>query len=172
MQETKGKVTNSSEKILTPSYPYQEGPEHGLLSNFEPGVRTLPSGYRPDPQFAPLTCEVVMEKDITITLRDGTIIYADVFKPVGVEKVPLIVAWSPYGKSGGTSQRVTSLFQMLGLSSEVGSALERVRRAGPCLLVRTGARVCNPDARGVAHSGGDSVMFGRQKGQDCYDLIE
>jgi uncharacterized protein len=38
--------------------------------------------------------------------------------------------------------------------------------------VRAGHAICNPDPRGIAESEGDSAMFGRQEGEDCYDLIE
>ena len=77
---------------------YEAGPAHGMLSPFEPGVRTLPKGWQIDPKFTKLPVDIVLEKDVAVTLRDGVTIYVDVFRPVGEEKVPVIVAWSPYGK--------------------------------------------------------------------------
>ena len=38
---------------------------------------------------------------MAVTLRDGTVIYADVFRPTGDEPVPAILVWGPYGKGGG-----------------------------------------------------------------------
>ena len=66
----------------------------------------------------------------TACLRDGVTIYVDVFRPVGVgvERVPVIVAWSPYGKSQGTAPSVTSLFGMLGMDNTALSGLEKCLR--------------------------------------------
>jgi predicted acyl esterase len=33
----------------------------------------------------------VLEKDLAVQLRDGSTVYVDVFRPVGEEKVPVIV---------------------------------------------------------------------------------
>jgi predicted acyl esterase len=37
-----------------------------------------------------------------MTLRDGTVIYTDVFRPTGNQSIPAIVAWRPYGKEVGS----------------------------------------------------------------------
>ena len=50
----------------------------------------------------PLPCDIHWERDIACSLRDGTVIYVDVFRPTGdKEKYPCLVAWGPYGKHGG-----------------------------------------------------------------------
>ena len=49
----------------------------------------------------PLSCDILFEKDVPVTLRDHTIIYTDVFRPVDQEKHPALMAWSPYGKEIG-----------------------------------------------------------------------
>ncbi|MET0702271.1 MAG: hypothetical protein ABWY93_21665, partial [Mycobacterium sp.] len=84
--------------MFVPSAPLVPGARYGVLSGFEPGTRTLPAGSRLAPQFQPLPIDIVLDKDIAVTLRDGVTIYVDVYRPVGTEKVPVIVAWSPYGK--------------------------------------------------------------------------
>jgi len=48
-----------------------------------------------------LPCDMVFERDVALTMRDGTTIYTDVFRPVGEGRHPAIVAWSPYGKEIG-----------------------------------------------------------------------
>ncbi len=159
-------------KIMVPSYPYKPGPERGLFSPFEPGTRVLPAGFQTDPRFLALPVDIVFEKDVAVTLRDGVTIYVDVFRPVGGEKVPVLVAWSPYGKSGGTSPMVTTLFQTIGLSNSVVSGLEKFEGPDPAYWCAHGYAVCNPDPRGIGDSDGDSAMFGSQEGQDCYDVIE
>jgi predicted acyl esterase len=49
----------------------------------------------------PVPCEIIFERDVAVTLRDGTVIYTDVFRPVGGSNMPAIIAWSPCGKGGG-----------------------------------------------------------------------
>jgi uncharacterized protein len=161
-----------AEKVLVPSHHYAAGDAHGLLSAFDPGTRIWPTGFQIDPKFRSLPVDIVLEKDIAVTLRDGVTIYVDVLRPAGTEKMPVIVAWSPYGKSQGTAPFVTSLFGMIGLDNGVLSGLEKFEGPDPAYWCAHGYAICNPDPRGIAHSEGDSAMFGRQEGRDCHDLIE
>jgi len=161
-----------AEKVLVPSHYYVAGDAHGLLSAFDPGTRIMPAGFQIDPKFRSLSADIILEKDIAVTLRDGVTIYVDVLRPAGTEKVPVIVAWSPYGKSQGTAPFVTSLFGLIGLDNSVVSGLEKFEGPDPAYWCAQGYAICNPDPRGIAHSEGDSAMFGSQEGRDCHDLIE
>ena len=161
----------SHEKTLFEQSHYEPG-TNGLLSNFEPGTRTLAAGYQVAPGFASLPTDVVFERDVPVTLRDGITIYVDVFRPTGDDKVPVLVAWSPYGKSQATGPSVTGLFATIGLDASTLSGLEKFEGPDPAYWCAQGYAICNPDPRGIAESEGDSVMFGRQEGEDCFDLIE
>jgi len=163
---------SDDDRVFVPSYPYEAGPARGVLSPFEPGTRTLPAGYRIDPRFRSITTDLVLDKDVPVRLRDGVTIYVDVFRPVGTEKVPVIIAWSPYGKSEGTAPSVTGIFDLVGLDNGVVSGLEKFEGPDPAYWCAQGYAICNPDARGVGESDGDSVVWDRQEGQDCHDLIE
>ncbi|MFY9764995.1 MAG: CocE/NonD family hydrolase [Mycobacterium sp.] len=158
-------------KVFEPSH-YEAGDAHGLLCKFEPGTRTLSAGFQIGSQFRSLPTDIVFDKDIAVTLRDGVTIYVDVLRPPGAEKVPVIVAWSPYGKSQGTAPMVTALFAMLGMDNGALSGLEKFEGPDPAYWCAQGYAICNPDPRGIAQSEGDSAMFGRQEGKDCHDLIE
>ena len=162
---------SQEETLFEPSH-YEGGFAHGLLSTFEPGTRTLPAGYQVDPRFRALPVEVVFEKDVAVVLRDGVTIFVDVFRPAGTEQVPVLMAWSPYGKSQGTAPSVTGLFGMLGMDNASLSGLAKFEGPDPAYWCAQGYAICNPDPRGIAHSEGDSAMFGSQEAQDCYDLIE
>ena len=162
---------SQGENVYEPSH-YAGGAAHGLLSDFEPGTRTLPAGYQVDPRFLALPVDVVLDKDVAVTLRDGVTIYVDIFRPAGTEKAPVIVAWSPYGKSQGTAPSVTALFGMLGMDNSALSGLEKFEGPDPAYWCARGYAICNPDPRGIAHSEGDSAMFGGQEARDCYDVIE
>jgi predicted acyl esterase len=144
----------------------------GLLTEFDPGTRTLEAGFQIAPQFRPLPVDIVFEKDIAVQLRDGVTIHVDVFRPTGTGTVPVIVAWSPYGKGQGTSQSATGVFAMVGLDNGIVSGLEKFEGPDPAYWCAQGYAICNPDIRGVIDSDGDSVLWDRQEGRDCYDLIE
>ncbi|MFE5776822.1 CocE/NonD family hydrolase [Brachybacterium sp. NPDC056505] len=159
------------QKIFTPSSALPEG-RTGVLTPFDPGTRTLPAGHRAAPGFAELPVDVVLEKDTPVTLRDGTVIHVDVFRPTGAEQVPVIVAWSPYGKGQGTSDSVRGVFAMVGLDDGIVSGLEKFEGPDPAYWCARGYAICHPDPRGVIDSEGDSVLWDRQEGRDCYDVIE
>jgi predicted acyl esterase len=161
----------TDQRIYIPSSPLP-APRTGILTPFEPGIRTLEAGFQIAPQFMPLPVDIVFEKDVAVKLRDGTTIYMDVFRPTGSEAVPVIVAWSPYGKGQGTSVSVMGVFGLVGLDNGVVSGLEKFEAPDPAYWCTQGYAIANVDIRGVADSDGDSVLWDRQEGRDCYDVIE
>ncbi|PRY13011.1 CocE/NonD family hydrolase [Kineococcus rhizosphaerae] len=161
-------------KTYTASSPLPPG-RTGVLTPFEPGTRTLPAGFQVAPQFKALPVDVVLDRDVPVTLRDGVTIRVDVFRPAGTEtgeQVPVIVAWSPYGKGQGTSPSVMGVFGLVGLPNSVVSGLEKFEAPDPAYWCAHGYAVANPDVRGVVDSEGDSVLWDRQEGRDCHDLVE
>lgn len=144
----------------------------GRFTRFAPGTRTLPIGFRFGPGYKPLDQEIVFEKDTAVTLRDGTTIYTDVFRPAGAGPFPTVVAWSPYGKTTGTSRVYTMIRFLLGIPRGELSGLMKWEAADPALWCARGYAVCQPDARGVGRSEGDIQMFGVQEGRDGADFIE
>ncbi|ORA78509.1 CocE/NonD family hydrolase [Mycobacterium malmoense] len=165
-------MTSNEEAVFLPASGYDEAADPIVFGKFDPGTRVLPAGFQTTPQFHPLPVDIVFEKDTAVRLRDGSTIYVDVFRPVGTEKVPVIVAWSPYGKSGGTLPRNRNMFNVLGIDQSQLSGLGKFEGPDPAFWCAHGYAVCNPDARGVYHCEGDSVFPGEQDGRDCHDLIE
>ncbi len=157
--------------VLVPAFPDEEA-KQGLFSRFEPGTRTLQAGFQVSPRFKPLPVDIVLEKDIAVTLRDGVTIYVDVLRPAGAEKAPVIVAWSPYGKSWGNAPQYVGLFDLLGIDNGKLSGLMKFEGPDPAFWCAHGYAVCNPDPRGAYHSDGDIRVWSRQEGEDFYDLIE
>jgi uncharacterized protein len=158
--------------IFVPSHPLEPGDRYGVLSGFDPGTRTLPAGFRLAPAFKALPVDIVLEKDIAVTLRDGVSIYVDVFRPAGAGKVPVIMAWSPYGKGQGSSPSAKGVFELVGLDHGIVSGLHKFEGPDPAYWCAQGYAICNPDMRGTINSDGDSVLWDRQEGRDGYDLIE
>ncbi|ODR05179.1 hydrolase [Mycolicibacillus koreensis] len=160
------------EKVFMPSQPLEPGDRYGVLSGYDPGVRTLPAGFRLAPLFGDLPVEIVLEKDVAVTLRDGVTTYVDILRPADAETVPVIVAWSPYGKGEGSAPAAVGVFGLVGLDNTIVSGLHKFEGPDPAYWCAHGYAICNPDVRGVADSDGDSVLWDRQEGRDCYDLIE
>lgn len=119
----------------------------------------------------PLTCDIMLDRDVAVTLRDGTVMLTDVFRPVGAGSYPAIVGWSPYGKVIG-GQWVDDLPGRSGVAREAVSELMKFEGADPAFWVAQGYVVLNPDSRGAYKSGGNISFWGRQLAEDGYDFIE
>ena len=162
---------SQDQMAFVPSHPLPPA-RTGVLTAFDPGTRTLEAGFRLAPPFRELPVDVVLDKDVAVALRDGTTIHVDVFRPATAEPVPVIVAWSPYGKGQGSSASVMGVFGLVGLDNGIVSGLEKFEGPDPAYWCARGYAIANPDVRGVVDSGGDSVLWDRQEGRDCHDLVE
>jgi predicted acyl esterase len=69
---------------------------------FKPEKLLLKKGSIRLKGYMALPCDIVLERDVAITLRDGVTIYADIFRPADDQKHPAIMAMSPYGKEIGS----------------------------------------------------------------------
>ncbi|MBO5652495.1 MAG: CocE/NonD family hydrolase [Selenomonas sp.] len=119
----------------------------------------------------PLACDILFEKDVPVTLRDGTVIYTDIFRPVDEEKHPAIMAWSPYGKEIG-GQWLDDVPGRAGVPQSATSGLEKFEAPDPAYWVAHGYVIINPDSRGAYHSEGNLNYWGSQNSRDGYDTIE
>ncbi|MET0343408.1 MAG: CocE/NonD family hydrolase [Polyangiales bacterium] len=142
-------------------------PGYPLPANYEFGRRTttLAKGSTFGKQKRALPCDVTWERDIPITLRDGVVIHTDVLLPAGAtEKVPALVAWSPYGKTLPTAGPAS-------VPPEWFSGIGKFEGPDAAFWVCNGYAVVNPDARGAYKSQGLMHGFGRVDAGDGYDAI-
>ena len=65
-----------------------------------PSSKVLPAGYKRTAEALALPTSIIFDEDQVIRLRDGCRIRVDIYRPVCEERVPAVVMWSPYGKSG------------------------------------------------------------------------
>lgn len=86
-------IVNNIEVIQTPTIP------PAWPTPKEPSRVELSAGSQKTPDHRPLPCDIILERDQPLTLRDGTRIRVDIFRPKTDEKVPAILMWSPYGKT-------------------------------------------------------------------------
>ena len=120
---------------------------------------------------------MIIERDVGITMDDGLVLRADVFRPEGDAKAPVVMAMGPYGK---------------GLPFQAGYAPEwkRVVEEHPDVLkhsscsyvtwetvdperwVPFGYAVVHVDSRGMGRSPGYLNMFSARETQDYFECIE
>jgi uncharacterized protein len=97
--------------------------------------------------------EIIHEKDIDVPMRDGTILRANVTRPVGDGRYPALVERTPYNKEGGSELAIGS----------------------PEFFAQRGFAVVIQDVRGRFSSEGDFYPF-RDDGagvlRDGYDTVE
>ena len=119
----------------------------------------------------PLTCDILLERDVPVTLRDGVTIYTDVFRPATEGRYPAIMAWSPYGKEVG-GQMLDDVPERSGVPLNATSGLEKFEGPDPAYWVAKGYAVVNPDKRGAYMSEGNLLYWGHEDALDGCDVIE
>jgi predicted acyl esterase len=113
-----------------------------------------------------LPCDIIWDRDLPVTLRDGTVIYTDVFRPANnPTNLPAIIAWSPYGKSVPTDPPAT-------VPANWFSGLAKSEGPDAAFWCNQGYAVVNPDVRGAYNSGGNIHYWGMVDAADGYDVVE
>ncbi|CAN9420564.1 unnamed protein product [Alternaria alternata] len=137
-----------------------------------PKTNELSAGHRKQPTCRPLTTATIFDHDQVLILRDGTKIYADIFRPRTDRKVPAIVMWGPYGKTGTGMLNIHSMPLRAGIPETQLSGYEDFEGLDPAEWVPRGYAIVNVDPRGVNNSEGNINFWGTQEGQDGHDAIE
>lgn len=169
MQSVKTDVDDRIEVLFRKAAPI-EAPE-ARYPGFHPGVTILQKGFVKKEGALPLPCDILFERDVAVTLRDGTVIYTDVFRPVAGANLPAIIAWSPYGKEGGMTL-LDDFPHRAGVPRNAVSELQKWEGPDPAYWCNHGYAIVNPDPRGAFSSNGDIHFWGAQEGQDGCDLVE
>ncbi|KAK4054121.1 hypothetical protein OIV83_001146 [Microbotryomycetes sp. JL201] len=123
----------------------------------------------------PLPCDIILEHDVEIAVRDGTKLYADLYWPADVEKgekVPILVGWSPYGKKYSALAMLPHTRWACGVVPSDLSGYEKFEMVDPAIWAPKGYAIAAVDERGSGHSEGDVELMGLKTAQDGYDVIE
>ena len=107
----------------------------------------LPAALLAEPSIRPVTHQIKLDSNIPVPMRDGTTLYADVYRPVGDGRYPVLLTRTPYGK------------QRDGIHANL---LDFARR---------GYAVVAQDVRGRFESEGKWDPF-RFEAKDGYDTVE
>lgn len=140
-------------------------------NGFQPGSTVLPKGWQKSEGMRPLPCDIIYDRDVAIPLRDGTVVYADVFRPVTEEKVPVLFASTMFGKYG-SYVTIDDIPGRNGIPERVLSGLQSWEAPDPAWWAPKGYAMVNVDIRGVGSSEGNACYFGSQDSDDNYDIIE
>ena len=157
---------------------------------FNPHTEILPEGYRLQEGRRPLPCQMICQQDVTITMRDGTKLYADIYRPVDQKPVPAILCWGAWGKRGKglvfpDFDRMPNYIPNTARAEEDPkhprtamyrrgdlTGLQAWGGDDPADWVPYGYAIVNVDPRGVYWSEGEMHYFDTQNGRDAYDVIE
>jgi len=112
----------------------------------------------------PRDCKLIVEKDVQIPMRDGTILYADVFRPDMTERVPAILNISVYQKD--------KLWVPPADLEEEANPYMNWETVNPLWWCPRGYACVRVDARGAGKSPGRSEPSSYQEGVDFYDAVE
>ena len=116
------------------------------------------AGWSPDPAPCPVVSGILFDKDVEITLADGTVLIADLFRPAGLGPVPALMSWAGYIKD----------------TERLGGG-PFIDESGVCpFTIKSGYTVIRVQPRGTGRSQGTppDEMFSVQERQDAHDVIE
>ncbi|MTD13576.1 CocE/NonD family hydrolase [Nakamurella sp. YIM 132087] len=121
---------------------------------------------------------VVVDNDLPIPTRDGTVLRANVYRPQGAGPWPVIVCAHPYGKDnlparGRNGWRLPPQYRMMRQTSPVRiSQYTSWEAPDPAYWTDHGYVVVNADLRGSGTSEGVGTLLSAQEGRDVADIIQ
>jgi putative CocE/NonD family hydrolase len=158
------------EVALTPLSPSKQ--IYGEIPAPQPGTTTLPAGHLKSPGSRALPTSIIFDRDVEIPLRDGVRLRADVFRPNSDTKVPALVVWGPYGKTGSSPLNLHVMPGRAGVEQSRLSGYESFEGPDPAEWVARGYAIVNVDSRGTVNSEGDIRVQGSAEGRDGCDAVE
>ena len=132
----------------------------------------------PPVEITPPPPGVRFEHDVEVTVRDGTILRVNVFRPEGGGRYPVIMCAHPYGKDnlpkrGLLGYQPPAQYRMIRQPKPVSwSAWTTWESPDPAYWVPRGYAVVNCDLRGFGTSDGVGNLLTDAEARDVYDLIE
>jgi predicted acyl esterase len=107
--------------------------------------------------------DVTVERDVTITVGDGTTLAGDLFRPDTDERVPAIVSASPYPKEDQSAQMKPKA---------IGPQLAWVEAGNPYFFARRGYAHIILNVRGTGKSEGEFRNLDEREARDVVEAIE
>ncbi len=123
----------------------------------------------------PLPDGIVQEHDVEITMRDGVVLRADVYRPDDDEPHPVLVSVTPYGKDVFVNDYPVPFDELPGYGLHLGdlrlSEAVSFEAVDPGYWVPHGYAVVVADVRGFGKSDGRPGLFTTTDAQDSCDVV-
>jgi len=122
--------------------------------------------------------DLLVEHDVGVPTRDGTVLRINVFRRDGDPARPVILSIHPYGKDNLPRRRrnkwtFSVQYRVLRQTQPVTfSALTGWEAPDPAWWTAQGFTVVNADSRGCGHSDGTGNLLSRREAEDSYDLVQ
>lgn len=126
------------------------------------------SGTAPAETPTEVEASMVVEKDLPVTTRDGTVLRADVFRPDGPGPFPALLVHGPYGKDIHFADFNAHAYDLV---DESGPRMTW-ETPNPDWWVPRGYALVRVDQRGTGHSQGRMELFSPTEFEDYYDVVE
>lgn len=137
---------------------------------FRPDAGTAGARTAPPPRYRrEVIGSMLVERDVSVELHDGVVIYIDVFRPADERPAPPLIAWGPYGKhdNGLVTRRPDC-----GVLPGQYSPYTGYEAPDPVLWVEHGYAIVNVDPPGTWHSGGNATFISPEEAAYGFDLVE
>ena len=176
-EKTFSKVKHLFPDVVVLDIPRPENHALYRYNGFQPGRQVLKPGHVKSSGSRAFGVATIYERDQTITVRDGARLYGDIFRPETSEsesqKVPCILPWNPYGKTGTSPQTLDNMAPFrAGVANSQVSGYQSFEAPDPAEWAERGYALANVDARGAGNSDGIISFWGAQDAEDIYDVIE
>ncbi len=151
---------------------------HSVIRTLVRSLRFVRNAIWPTVKVAAIPSGIHVDWDVPVTLRDGTVLRVNVFRPENSGPSPVLMSAHPYGKDKipaktRSGRGVPLQSRLLPQPHPVHiSAYTSWEAPDPAVWVREGYAVVNADLRGGGTSVGVGDLFSDQEAHDYYDLIE
>ncbi len=153
----------------------QKDPPSTFLED-DPAIRAHPDYPVKLRDVSAIAGDIVVERDLWVTMRDGTRLSANVFRPAAEGSYPVVMAFTAYDKNKGPDRYPKLLRNSLKEDFDLGilpvSEWTSWEGPDPAFWVPNGYAVVYVDSRGFASSEGSPGTLTRQDRDDFYDAIE
>lgn len=128
--------------------------------------------------YEPRPGDLIVERDVEVKTRDGTILRVNVHRPLEGVREPVLLSAHPYGKDNVPHRegRAPGMPRQYRLMRQAGairhSALTGWEAPDPVWWAKRGYVVINADLRGAGRSDGEGALLSDLEAEDIHDLIE
>jgi uncharacterized protein len=122
--------------------------------------------------------DILIEGDVNVPTRDGTVLRINVFRRSDDIARPVILSIHPYGKDNlptrrGRKSTYSQQYRAIRQPEQVAfSTMTGWEAPDPAWWIGQGFSVVNADSRGCGHSDGTGKLLSRQEAEDTYDLVQ